>query len=240
VLAPYIAEMEALPDQRNTPVQAHLLMSQIAAGDKTAEAKREALEWLNRAIEHAPQSVEAFVERAHFYTDNPSLAGMSKTPALAHARQDLEAADALGTDNPHLRFSLGEVWMSLGDFDRAMAELQAIETLDEASLEKHYLDPKDWCIAKYFFASDLALRRGVPTEAAAVADETLSQLERPGHKMRVLPSAINAYVAANRVAVARQRLDEYKETLHVHHGTHALRATLAHVQAQVAQAEAKL
>ena len=58
--------------------------------------------------------------------------------------------------------------------------------------------------------------------------------------MRVLPSIINAYVAAGRIPDARQRLDEYEEAVHRHHGTRLLGAPLAQAQNQVAQAEATL
>lgn len=239
ILAPYVAGLEALPDQHDTQVQAYLLMGQITAAGERPDAKDKALEWLNRAIDCAPSSVEALVHRAQFYTDNPSLSGEGTLQTLAYAGQDLEAADALGTDNPHLRFALGKVWMALGDFDRAEAELRALEALDHSSIKEHYLDLKDWHIEKYYFASDLALRRGAPELAADLAQKTLSQLVRPGHRMRVLPSVVDACLGAGRVAEARQHLDEYREALHVHRAQ-GLRKTLAQAQAQVAEAEARL
>ena len=237
VLEPYIAEVEALPDKHDEYVDAYLLMSRVAQSEEATGAKRRALGWLSSAVDYAPTSVEALVQRAQFYIGNPGLSGTDKTQALDGARQDLEAADGLGTDNPDLRFSLGAIWMALGELDRAEAELRAVETLDETSLEEHYLDLKDGLISKYFFASELALRRGAPTEAASQADEALSQLERPGHRMRILPSTINVYVAAGRISNARQRLDEYTEALHAHHGADSLRTTLDYLHALVAQAE---
>jgi tetratricopeptide (TPR) repeat protein len=240
ILEPYISELEAVPDKHNEYVHAYLLMSRVAGTEETAEAKLQALKWLNRAIAYAPESVEALVQRAQFHIDNPSLASMDNTSAFKRVRQDLEAADTLGTNNPQLRLSLGKIWMSLDEFDRAEAELQAVERLDPAQLEEHYLDPKDWHISRYFFASELALHRGARTEAASLTDEALGTLERSGHRMRVLPSSINVYLAAGRIPDARQCLEEYEEALDVHHGTRLLGTTLAKVQAQVIQAEAKL
>ena len=240
ILEPYIAELEALPEKRSEHVRAYLLMSRVPGTEETAEAKLQALKWLSRAIAFSPESVEALVQRAQFYIDNPKLIEMGETQTLTRAREDLEAADTLGTNNPQLRLSLGKIWMSLDELDRAEAELQAVERLDPTQLEEHYLDPKDWHISRYFFTSELALHRGARTEAASLADETLGALERSGHRMRVLPSTINAYIAAGRIPDARQCLEEYEEALDVHHGTRLLGTTLAKVQAQVAQAEAML
>lgn len=237
VLETYIADVEALPDKHNAYVRAYLLMSRIMDSDAAMEARLKALEWLRSAIDYAPKSVEVLVQRAQFYLTKPELPGLSEAQRQDAARQDLETADALGTDNPHLRLSVGAMWMVLGEVDRAQAELQAMATLDQESLAKHYLDAKDWLISRYLFAAELALRRGVPTEAASLADETLSKLARPGHRMRVLPAAINAYIAAGRVPDARQCMDEYTKAVQAHAGTRALRTTLAYAQAQVAQAE---
>ena len=43
----------------------------------------------------------------------------TKRASRTLARRDLEAADALGTDDPRLRYSLGVEWMLLGDLDRS-------------------------------------------------------------------------------------------------------------------------
>ena len=86
---------------------AFMLMSQLAGHEESVEAKLRVLEWLGRAIDYAPDSVEALAQRAQFYIDDPSLPGIGKTQTLKRARQDLEAADALGTDKPRLRMSLG-------------------------------------------------------------------------------------------------------------------------------------
>ena len=121
-LETYIAEIEALPSKNEEYVRAYLLMSRLMDSDEAIGARLRALAWLKSAVDYAPSSVEALVQRAKFYLGSPDLPGMSNEQRQNAARKDIEAADALGTDNPHLRFSLGTIWMTLGELDRAGAE----------------------------------------------------------------------------------------------------------------------
>ena len=236
-LLKFIEELETLPDKHIEYVRACLKMSKISAGDDSPGAKTKALEWLNKAIDYAPESVEALVYRAGFYRATPDIPGMAEKDRLALARKDLEAADELGTDNPRIRLFLGAEWMAHGELDRAAAELRAAENLTQEILEEHFLDIDDWTVARFLFASELAIRRKATTEGASLADEALKVMKERRHRVQVLPTSIGLYIAESKVLEARRCLDEYLDTIYSQEGAAAPRLRLAYLQALVAKAE---
>ena len=72
-LLKFIEQLEALPDKHIEYVKACAKMSKITAGDDTTEAQTKALEWLNKAVDFAPESVEALAHRARFYRETPNI-----------------------------------------------------------------------------------------------------------------------------------------------------------------------
>ncbi len=235
-----IEELKPLSDKHTEYVRACGLMSKIAASDDSTAAKTKTLEWLNRAVDHAPESVEALASRARFHRQAAEIPGTSEEDRLALlglARKDLEAADDLGTENPLLLYSLGAEWMAYGELDRAGAELQAAESIPQESLEEHFFDINDWTVARYMLALDLAIQRGAATEDTSLADEVLTVLTEKRHRVRVLPFAIRLYVAAGKVTEARDCLDEYLETLYTQEVSSESKLMLAYLQALVAKAE---
>jgi len=239
VLEKFLARLEALPDKHPEYVRACVGMSGIEAGDSSAGAKAKALEWLNKAVDYAPESVEALVYRARFYRQTPELARLSATEQLALARKDLEAADALGTEDPKIRYFLGAEWMVHGELDRAAAELQAVDQLPQETLEKSFFDINDWKVARFLFASELASRRRATTGIASLADETLAVLKEQRHRVQVLPAVIPIYLAADKVSEARRCLDEYLDIQRAQQRAAESPTRLAWLQALVARAEGR-
>ncbi len=242
-LLEFIKALEALlPDKHPEYVQACSLMSQVISSQGAIGAENEALEWLTRAVDYAPESVEALAYRARFYRERSKIPGISEQEVqdkVTRARKDLEKADALGTENPRVRLFLCAEWLEHGELDRTAAELQAVENLPQEALEEHFFDVRDWTVARFLFSSQLAIKRKATAEGVSLADEVLTVLTEKGHRIRVLPSAIGLYVAAGKVIEARRCLDEYLETMYAQEGPAESKLGLAYLQALVAKAEEK-
>ncbi|OHB67568.1 MAG: hypothetical protein A2Y76_15900 [Planctomycetes bacterium RBG_13_60_9] len=245
-----IEDIETLPDRHVEYVRACVQMSQLADSATSPQPETPAgaenaapptpLEWLNKAVEYAPDSVEALVCRAQFHrrtAGSPDANEQGRSASLALARQDFDAADAHGTDDPRIRLVLGAEWMAFGELDRVAAELRAVDKLLQEKLEAGFFDVGDWTVARFLLASELATRKGAATEAASLADEALAVLKEQRHRVRVLPSAIPLYVAAGKVSEARRFLDEYLGLLHAQEGSRESPRRLAGLQALVAGAE---
>jgi tetratricopeptide (TPR) repeat protein len=239
ILEAFIEKLGALSDKHDGYVRACVGMSDIEASDSSPEAKAKALEWLNKAVSYAPQSVEALAYRARCYRQMSELPGLNRNSQLALARKDLDAADGLGTNDPKVRYFLGEEWMAHGALDRAAAELQAVDKLRQETLEEHFFDINDWKVARSLFALELASRRQATREAATLADETLAMLKEERHRVRVLPAAIPIYIAVGKVSEARRCLDEYLDIVRPQQGTGESATRLARLKALVARAEGK-
>ncbi|MHC4353854.1 MAG: tetratricopeptide repeat protein [Planctomycetota bacterium] len=236
ILDEIITELEALPDEHY--VQACLKRSRIAASE-SAPGVKTPLEYLNDALDKAPESVETLVVRARLYGEESNIPGVNekeKERLRGVARKDLEAADELGTENPRLRAFLCVEWMKHGELDLAAEELRAVENLTPETVEEHYLDTNDLTVTKFLLASELATRRRASSEAASLADQALAALEGR-HRVRVLPSAIRLYVTAGKVSEARGCLDEYLDTIYTQEGAGESRVQLAYLKALVANAE---
>jgi tetratricopeptide (TPR) repeat protein len=236
-LEKFMGQLEALPDKPAEYVRACGQMSSIEGSDGSPEGKTKALEWLNKAADYDPNSVEALANRARFYRVTPGIVGLSDEERLVRARKDLEAADALGTENPRIRLFLGTEWLAYGALDRAAAELQAVGSPAKETLEEHFFDIDDWTVAKYLLASELAARKGDIAEGTSLADEALTVLKERRHRVQVLPSAIQLYVAAGKVTEARDCLNEYLDAMYTQEGPAEAKLSLAYLQALVAKAE---
>jgi len=236
-LETFFQRLEALPGRHAEYVRACAQMSALAAGDRApkptgpaeegpasgtqapqdqaAAPQPSPLDWLNKAVAYAPDSVEALAYRARFHrmaANAPDANDTVERTSLTLARRDLEAADSLGTDDPRLRYSLGVEWMLLGELDRAGAELQAADKLPKERLREQLWDAGAWTVARFGLAAELAMRKGQAGEAAALTDATLASLNQDqerGYRGRVLPTAIRVYITAARAADAKRCLDEY-------------------------------
>lgn len=268
-LTDLIGGLELPPDQRVRPdrhaeyVQACVQMSGLTAGGDGAgaeDAKKAgagdqktarpltSLQWLSRAVDHAPESAEARAYRAQLYREASAGRDANETRKAdfsRRAQEDLDAADRLAKDNPGIRYSLGQQWLALGELDRAGAELQAIEKLPQEAIEKSFFDMDGWKVARFLLASELALRRNATTEALSLADDTLAALAEKRHRIKVLPSAISVYLTAREgakidteaVGKARKCLDEYLDLVRGQQAPAASPLTLAWLEAWVERAE---
>ncbi len=212
----YIAELEKVEEKPEEYVQACTLMGQIILSDDSVdttsdrrEQAEEALGLLKRAVEGVPDSAEALVARARFYRTNSDIPDMTREDRMAAARADLEAADKIGPEDPRIRSALCAEWIGHGELEKADAELQAVDDLPEEVIDEHFFDVNDWTSTRFVLASDLAMRRGDPNEAAELADKVLDDLTDRRHRVRVLDPAVVAYVSTGRAEDANDCLDEY-------------------------------
>ena len=252
-LETFIADLESRPERHAEFVQACTRMAQLTrleapsapgtTDDGTeSSGPQTPLEWLNKAVAYAPDSMEALAQRARLRRAMAGAVGTSEAERLTLlelARKDLEATDSLSTDDPRIHLFLGAEWMAYGKLDRATAQMQAMDALPQTKLKDYFLDMNDWTVARFRFSSDLAARKGAVAEAAALADEVLASLPEPGRRTQVLPVVIPHYVAAGRVADARQALEEYRGLLSDREKSAASIRALAGLQALVAGAENK-
>ncbi|MEN6428938.1 MAG: tetratricopeptide repeat protein [Phycisphaerales bacterium] len=235
-LEAFIRRLETVPGTHIEYVRACMQMSMLAAdpnllrptvpGDAPqspppADGSEPAgqptpVEWLDKAVAYAPTSAEALVYRARFWrlrATGREVSDSDKSKFLATARRDLDAADALGTDNPRIRLVLAEEWMDHGELDRVDAELRAADELPGETGQEGLFGLNDQGISRFRLRWELAMRRGAAAEAAALVDETLAlpDMQDRGAKALVLPCAIQVYVTVGRTADARRCLDEYLE-----------------------------
>ncbi|MFC1634007.1 tetratricopeptide repeat protein [Planctomycetota bacterium] len=234
--------IEVLPKQSNEYVRACGLMSSIAGNDNIPGSKATALEYLNKGVKYMPGSAEALVNRARFLRITPDISGFSDEERQANARKDLESADRLRMEDPKILLFLGVEWMMHNALDRAETERVAMYNLPKETIEEHFFDVSDWIVAKFLFASDLAIRRGAAMEGAVLADEALTELMEERHRIQALPSAIPLYVAAGkisqtRISQARSCLDEYLKVILTHQELAGSRLRLGWLTALVARAE---
>jgi len=207
------AQMSALAADANTPEPS----GQGGAPGQGASETPTPVQWLNRAVAYAPTSAEALVYRSRFYRQQAAESDVndSDKPAFrAMARRDLEAADALGTENPRIRLALAEEWIGNGELDRAEAELRMADDLSSEAVDDGLFGlSSDWKVSRFRLRWELAMRRGAAEEAAALADEVLAlpDLQRGAYRALLLPYAIQAYVTAGRAPDARRCLNEYLE-----------------------------
>ena len=237
-LTTFISKIETLSGKYDEYVRACLMMSKaILAYDSSTEAKNNALEYINKALDHAPESVEALASRAMFYRVTTNSSDPAYKDMLATARNDLEKADELGTENPRIRLYLAQEWMAHRELDRAAAELRFAEALPQEVLEEHFFDLNNWTVSRFLLASELMLRSADKTEGVSLAKETMTVLKEKRHLIRVLPNAIRLYVAAGNASDARQCLDEYIDIMYSQQRQTESRLGLAYLRALVAKAE---
>ena len=237
VLAGLLTDIEALADKHPEYVQACAMMSRIILeNNNTIDAKKQALEMLNQAVDYSPESVEALVTRARFYREAPEISGTNDI-SRELALEDLKATEKLNVENPRIHLSLGIEWIAHGELERAAAKLKFIESLPQETLEEYFLDIDEWTVSKFLFASQLAIQNKASTQAVSLVDKVLVELNEKGHRARVLPTAIMLYVGANRISDANECLDEYVETIYTQQGQSEHRQQMAYLQALVARAE---
>jgi len=237
VLSKFIEEVEGLPERHIEYAHACAKMSEIAGAGGSGGAKTKALEWLNKAVDRAPECVEGLLIRARFYRQSTEIPGIEERDRLALARQDLEKADRRGTESPQIRLFLAAEWLAHGEYDRTATELQEGDRLAQKAPEEQFFDGNDWAAAQFLLRVEVATRQGLAADAAALADRVLVSLTEKRHRVQVLPAAILLYVAAGKAPEARRCLDEYLGMLRAQEGSPQSARRLAGLQALVAGVE---
>lgn len=239
-LAQLIQDLEADPEEHVEYVRACAQMSGIESSSNEGGATDRALEWLNKAVGRFPNSVEALAARARLYRLAPGLPDADTAERTQLAQRDLTEADEHGTNDPRIRLFLAREWMAYRQFDKARAELEAADGIEEATIQEHYFDLNTWIVDRFEVASELALRTGTFTEGVALVEAVLGQLEERGYRIRVLPNAIRLYVASGAerdVSMAAECLKEYETALYALQKAGQAKLELAYLRALVARAQ---
>lgn len=189
--------VEKHPDR----VKAYALLSGIALQADSTTARDTALDWLNKAVEANPKSSEALAQRSRFHR----MAMRDREAALA----DLEAAAGLGFDDPVVQLVVADEWVEWGEFDKAAVGLTAVTEVAPASLELHDLDELSLGFAVWGTRAKMALRAPERVKPGDLADQALSALEGK-FRTRFLPTAVDLYLAGERVPDAERCLGDYK------------------------------
>lgn len=221
-------------------IEACNVLAVIAMQAPSFNEKKIALDWLARALEHDPSSVETLVRRVSVCRELARITSGDEQEGFQDAAQrDLESADQFEPLSPLQHLMLAESWMTAGDFDRAETHLKATASADPAVVNEEFVNPDDWETARFIVVATFAGETGGVADGVKLADEILLTLQSPGHRMQVLRYAIPLYVAAERLAEARQHLDELLEGMKLAEPTPAQNEQAKHLEAFVALAEGR-
>ena len=217
--------VDKVPDQ----VEAWILLSDLALATDAPEGRTSALEWLGRALEHQPDVADVWAHRARL------LRTVHHDESAA--RQDLEAADARPAARVTTPLVLAEEWLRLGEPGRAERQLAALRNEGIPNVLEQ--NPADLWLAWYTLMGDVLLRTQARDRGAALADEALASLSDP-HRVVFLPTAVDLYLAANRLHEARRGAEDYARALAGPAGSGATDAGATHLRAAIARAEGRL
>lgn len=198
---------------RDAYIEACGLLSVIAAAAGTPEGLTDALRWLDRAVEVAPDSDKARLWRARFLRTHAATMGCDAQEVDAAIRADLTHADIHSSTDPRVHLAMCEEWLVLGELERAAAQLAATDAISPDALDGYFLDPADWTAVRFIHAADLALRRGTAAMDVELADAALTKLTERRQRLRILPAAVELYAAAGQVARATEYLEEYRDAV---------------------------
>ena len=284
VLEAYIQRLETLPTKHGEYVEACRQMAELLAKEAEAAGRQKPaagtsapsqqeqqkvpadeappqptpLDWLNRAVAYEARSGEAQIYRARFYrmrAETLEASDPNRPLFVALARQDLESAEKLSSNDANIRYALSGEWMFHGELDRADAALQAADKLTREGIKDQSTNANDWAVGRFGLASELAMRKGAKAqaasladevlaakaEAASLADEVLASLDpnERGYRQAVLPAVIRVYAFAERAPDARRCLDEYLGITKEQPVTRESTRLAAELKVQVAAAENK-
>jgi len=204
--------LEALVKQHSDQVDAYVLLSNIALQDRSAPDFTKAKTWLDQAVSNNPQSSKALAHRARFWEIKARQNSENATADRAAALADLEAADALHSKDPTVLFLLFDLFVGRNDLERAESQLRAVEQLDAETLAAYDAEPDTVKLLQYTAAARLALRKEIAQDSIALADRALKELTGT-QRTTFLPTAIELYLAGEKLAKARQCLEQLEEQM---------------------------
>jgi len=191
-------------------IEACRILSGIAMQSESEQARTEAMEWLNRAVEYDANSAEALLHRSVLRRAGPPPVDEA---ALKASRDDLQRAEAVKTDDPRITLSLGREWMQHGQLERANRLVQSVREVDATTVKKYFISATDWDIAWFMQASELAIARRKIEEMGPHAVRILEAIKGRRKRLAILPGIVRLYLLAGRPGEARKHLDEYLELL---------------------------
>ncbi len=176
-------------------------------------ARDEARRLVDEAVERCPGR-GARVARAGTLLRLAAEGGEDEAEALREAaREDLRAADSAPIEDPTHVLAASRLWLSLGEMDRAAAEIERAEGITEAQLSGYVVNPLDWRVALFRAHSSLLIEQGRFADAAAAAEEILESAAETPVAPALLPEAAEMMLAADRVEEGRALFERYRSFL---------------------------
>lgn len=238
-LEQFVEEVEERKETHLELIDACYYLSWLEIQDDSTAA-REAITWLSKAVEYAPESAAALINRAKLrrtLAADPSERRDVRQQRWDLAIDDLQHAEKLNPSEPQLRLALSREWLQFGNLERAAAQWESVLNVAHAEVRDLFLEPDDWTLAVYVQGAELALRARDHAQGARLADEVLAALQHMRQRGTALPAAVKAYLLATRVTDARRCLDEYLEAISKSQARAESREALANLNALVARAE---
>jgi tetratricopeptide (TPR) repeat protein len=206
-LKPLVDELAKRSDKAAEYVDVCLLLATTAKdGGSAAKA------WLDKALTKDPDCAEAKAQAFRLARGMAVARRDAAAALLPDARRDVERAERLNPSDPVVWLVLSGEWLALGDPDRSAKALQqaaaAAGKCDPAVMREHFVDMRDWELARFGQAATLTLARleaGGPKdhgaragEGVALAEEALGKFTEIRHRVGVLPYAIRFHAESAR------------------------------------------
>lgn len=213
--------LEKVKDDASGPmrIQAYGRLAELERPDPTMSREEHARrlkkmkQYLDECVNENGDSPRARVQRGQFLRKRADgeygdVVKAERDRLRRAARDDFEAADRLAPTEPGTRLALAGEWMRFGEWNRAEAELDALDATTDEILASAYVDPADCTLLRYFARIQLATRRGDTAQAAEIADRALEEFagKAPAQRQRrflFLRPAAEAYVAGIQLATRR-------------------------------------
>ena len=215
------------------------MLSAIELRSESPNREDLARNWLTAAVEHAPESAYALLNRARYFRQTAESNPTRRDEFSRLAQADLEAAESRVAGDARDALSLSQEWLAWGALERAAAEMDLLVKMTPEEVQRRFADVDDWTAAVFLLRADLALRRGDVATCGALADEALGKLKYANQRLRILPTAVKLYIAAGRIEQAQKTLEDYRKEIAEGGESDALEESIALLAAGIAQAENK-
>jgi tetratricopeptide (TPR) repeat protein len=189
-------------------IEAYRLLGACAMQTDRKGNLDDAIGWMDRCVEAHPQSARARVLRSQLHL----LRSAEDTAAAAAGRADLEAAEQLTSDDPHVYLMLADGWIGLAEFERAAKNIDRVQTFDPAKLAAHDVTQDDLALAIHEGRAKIALRSTDADGATAIAEAGLIALTGKPRE-QFLPSAVRLLLLGGDIARATAVLGEFETVL---------------------------
>lgn len=179
--------MQELLQKQPAYVPAYVILSNLAE-EKSDATEKTAIDWLNAAVQAAPDQAEVYLHRARYYL---------RTGKISLAIDDLNAAKQRITDENIKQIELAGLWLEVGD--RQMAGM----LLDKAA-DKWPTEFDVW-----MFKALLAYRTNDPQLALATAEKGVTHLAPD--ELAFLPFAAELWLIGGQPDKAKMAVDRLRK-----------------------------